>query len=106
MGSSYMAVDPGSCCVSKEDGTVIETREGKTRIAAGERRKVDFAGYVPQTLLLCKQRPETVFGDQSSSVLPKRRGDSSASGTVYSAFRRMRKVQETVLVSDSQSPVA
>lgn len=40
VGSSYMAVDPGLCCVSVEDGTVVETREGKTRIAAGERREV------------------------------------------------------------------
>lgn len=67
---------------------------------------MDFAVYAPQTLRLCKQRPETVFGDQFSSVLPKTRDDTSASGTVYSAFRRMRRVQETVQVSDSQLPVA
>lgn len=58
---------------------------------------MDFAVYAPQTLLLCKQGPETVFGDQSSS---------SASGTVYSAFRIKRRVQETALVSESQLPVA
>lgn len=36
--------------------------------------KVDSAVYVPQTLLLCKQGPETVFADQTSSFLLKRRG--------------------------------
>lgn len=84
VGSSYM---PGMCN-SQRSGrrsrlmlrlhagqcSVRDTRRERIGRQLRKGRKVDSAVYAPQTLLLCEQGPETVFGDQSSSFLPKRRG--------------------------------